>query len=107
MSDQYQVTSVRPRASEQLLSGRPERALTVLAAISFLLAVAGCAGSGKDYDIAPIFPLSADKCEKYNGDESGEGFGASCMVTKEDCERAAADWQEAMRNIPGATSFRC
>jgi hypothetical protein len=78
------------------------------AALAILLAT-GCAGTGggKDYDIAPIFPASADKCERYHGTQTGKGFSSSCMVTKDDCEKAAADWREAMENIHDAIVFTC
>ena len=73
------------------------RTLAVLVALT-LTAATGCSSQDeKGYDISPIFPLSADKCARYNGEESGEGFGATCMVTKADCERAAADWAQSMR----------
>lgn len=83
-------------------------ALLVTAIAAF--AVVGCSSTDdKQYDIAPIFPLSEDKCETYNGDESGEGFNASCMVTKADCERAVADWERAMREggVGDAIQFSC
>jgi hypothetical protein len=73
-----------------------------------MLAAAGCmSGDGKDYDISPIFPLTADKCAKYNGTTDGEGIMAHCWVTKQDCERAASDWRTAMQNIPDAIQFTC
>lgn len=81
-----------------------------LAAASLILSVAGCSSADeKGYDISPIFPLSADKCAEYNGDESGEGFGTTCMVTKADCERAAADWRAAMAEggVTDAIQFSC
>ncbi|MDR0593402.1 MAG: hypothetical protein LBG60_09170 [Bifidobacteriaceae bacterium] len=78
------------------------------AAVSVVMASAlvGC-GEDKKYDIGPIFPLTADKCEKYNGEKEGEGLTESCWVGKEDCERAAADWAEAMENVPDAIVFTC
>lgn len=87
------------------------RRITIwLAATSLAIAIAGCGGSGgKVYDISPIFPLSADTCERYNGEESGEGFGATCMVTKDDCERAVSDWNQTMsdRGVQDAMRFSC
>lgn len=77
--------------------------------LSACLATVGCDSvSGKDYDIGPIFPLSKGKCAKYNGIETGDSPYKSCQVSKEDCERAAADWRKAMsRNVPDAIQFRC
>ena len=79
----------------------------VCAAAVLLLASACSSDSGKNYDIAPVFPLTANKCEKYNGTAKGSGLTASCMVTKADCERAAADWAAAMKNISDAVRFKC
>lgn len=74
-------------------------------------ALAACGGGGKTYDIGPIFPASSpsEKCARYNGDLEGSGPLASCMVTKSDCERAAADWNESMqqRGIQNAVVFSC
>lgn len=86
--------------------------------ISALFAVAGmaaaltaCGGGGKTYDIGPIFPASSpsEKCARYHGDLKGSGPFASCMVTKAECERAAADWNEAMQNsgINNPVVFSC
>lgn len=86
------------------------RIAALLVAGIMAIAVSGCSSSGgKDYDISPIFPLSSNKCEKYNGDQSGEGVGSTCMVTKADCERAAADWRKAMREsgVTDAIQFSC
>jgi len=77
--------------------------------VTITVAVAGClSSSGKNYDISPIFPLS-DKCAKYHGDQSGEGIAASCMVTKSECAKAAADWRQAMSNgyVSDAIQFSC
>jgi hypothetical protein len=82
----------------------------LLAGVGVSLVLLGCSGSsGKKYDISPIFPLSSDKCSTYNGKASGEGFGATCMVSKSDCERAAADWRRAMREggVNDAILFTC
>jgi hypothetical protein len=29
------------------------------------------------------------------------------MVTKSDCDRAAADWAAAMKNVPDAMLYKC
>jgi hypothetical protein len=74
------------------------------------IAVTGCSSSaGKQYDISPIFPLSSGKCAKYHGDQHGEGFNSTCLVTKSECERAAADWRQAMREgyVNDAIQFSC
>jgi hypothetical protein len=89
---------------------RATRIACLFAAATVTLIVSGCStGDQKQYDIAPIFPLSADKCATYHGDETGEGFNASCMVTKAECERAAADWRQAMRDsgVNDAIQFSC
>jgi hypothetical protein len=81
-----------------------------IAAASMTVALGGCAGSdAKTYDISPIFPLSSDKCARYGGDQKGTGFSASCMVNKAQCEKAAADWRNAMasRGINDAIQFSC
>lgn len=84
------------------------RIATLFATVTLAAAVSGCLSSeGKDYDISPIFPLSSNKCAEYNGEQSGEGFSATCMVTKSDCERAAADWKQATRNVGDAIQFSC
>lgn len=84
------------------------RGAVLVLAITATIAIGGCSsGDERQFDISPIFPLSADKCASYNGEESGEGFSATCMVTKSDCERAAADWREAMRGVPDAILFTC
>ncbi len=87
------------------------RTLAVLAAASVGAAVCGCGGGGaaQAYDIAPIFPLSSGKCAHYGGHEEGSGLTAKCMVTKEECEKAAADWRNAMQNggVNEAIEFSC
>lgn len=84
------------------------RALGALAAAAVVLAISGCS-EAKRYDIAPVFPLSADKCAKYHGDQKGEGPMASCLVTKAECERAVADWRQAMQDgyVDDAIQFIC
>jgi hypothetical protein len=72
--------------------------------------IAGCGGSDpKSYDISPIFPLSSGKCAKYGGDQQGSGITATCMVTKSECEKAAADWRNAMASggVIDAIEFTC
>ncbi|HEX5990574.1 MAG TPA: hypothetical protein VFY75_10225 [Solirubrobacterales bacterium] len=85
------------------------RMFALLVTASAAVALAACGDGGKTYDISPIFPLSADKCAEYNGEEEGSGFTATCMVTKDECERAAADWREAMQSsgVNDAIEFRC
>jgi len=84
-----------------------------LTALSVCLAavggLAGCGSNAKQYDIAPVFPLSADKCKRYDGDQEGSGVAARCMVTKAECEQAAADWRDAMRDsyVNDAINFVC
>lgn len=70
--------------------------LAVLSSLAVSAALVACGGSDKTYNISPIFPLSADKCDTYNGEQEGSGMSATCMVSKDDCERAAADWKESM-----------
>jgi hypothetical protein len=81
-----------------------------LAAAGVALALAGCGGAEvKTDDISPIFPLSAGKCAKYGGEEQGSGITATCMVTKGECEKAAADWKDAMQSggVTEAVEFSC
>jgi hypothetical protein len=79
------------------------------AAVSMAIALTGCGGDAKAYDIAPIFPLSSDKCARYDGDQKGSGIATSCMVTKAECENAAADWRSAMQKsgVNDAINFTC
>ncbi|HEX5594076.1 MAG TPA: hypothetical protein VFX35_12110 [Solirubrobacterales bacterium] len=85
------------------------RILAFLAAAVLTVGLNACGDGGKTYDIAPVFPLTADKCAKYNGQEEGSGLTATCLVTKDDCERAAADWREAMEGsgVNDAIEFTC
>ena len=86
------------------------RILAFFAAASMAVALTGCGGAdAKTYDISPIFPLSSDKCARYGGDQKGSGFTATCMVTKAECEKAAADWRKAMESsgVNDAIEFRC
>jgi hypothetical protein len=84
---------------------------TIAAALVAAIAMSftACGAEKKSYDIGPIFPLSADKCTKYHGTESGSGFAKSCMVTKSECEKASADWNRAMRDgaVSDAIQFSC
>jgi hypothetical protein len=81
--------------------------LSLLATAGTVVILAGCGDGGKTYDISAIFPLSPDKCAEYGGTEEGSGPGATCMVTKEQCERAVSDWRAATQNVSGAINFRC
>ena len=86
------------------------RAITICGVFVTVLTAAGCSSADqKNYDIAPIFPLSSGKCAKYHGDEKGSGITARCMVTKAECERAAADWKQAMQSggVNDAILFTC
>jgi len=79
-------------------------AVTALACLIFTFALAACSSaSSQTYDIGPIFPASPNKCQKYEGKEDGR----HCWVSLENCERAAADWENAMKNIPNAIRFKC
>lgn len=82
---------------------------TFLAAASMAVALTACGSGGNAYDIAPIFPLDSGKCAKYHGDQEGSGVTESCMVSKEECERAAGDWQGAMQEgaVTEAIEFSC
>lgn len=79
--------------------------LATIAAVALVLT--GCQSQANTYDIAPIFPLSADKCAKYDGTAEGTGLGAHCWVTKAKCEEAVKDWRDAMRNVNDAIQFTC
>jgi hypothetical protein len=86
------------------------RVFAFFAAASVTAAVSGCGGGGAEaYDISPIFPLSSGKCAHYGGHEEGSGVTAKCMVTKAECEKAAADWRNAMQNggVNEAIEFTC
>ena len=82
-------------------------AFAVMAGVAGVLSA--CGGSSKSYDISPIFPLSSDKCARYHGDQKGSGITESCMVSKDQCERAAADWQQSMQEsgINEGIEFSC
>ena len=86
------------------------RIVAFFAAASIAAALTGCGGAeAKTYDISPIFPLSSGKCAKYGGNEDGSGITATCMVTKGECETAAADWRKAMETggVNDAIDFSC
>ena len=90
------------------------RRTRLMAVSAVFLAVAGlaaCGNSGNDktYDIAPIFPLSADKCAQYDGTAEGSGLDSHCWVTKDECEKAAADWRVAMQDsyVSDPIEFTC
>lgn len=85
------------------------RLSVLLVTAGLAVVVAACGGSGKTYDIGPIFPLSPDKCAKYGGTQEGSVPTETCMVTKEECERAAADWREAMQSggVNETIEFSC
>ncbi len=81
-----------------------------LTAALMMLTFAACSNADeKKYDIAPIFPLSSNKCEKYNGETEGTGPTVHCWVALADCKRAAADWAAAMKEsgVDNAILFRC
>jgi hypothetical protein len=80
-------------------------AIATIATIALVLS--GCQSDSNTYDIAPIFPLSADKCAKYDGTPEGTGLTAHCWVTKAKCEQAAQDWRDAMHNVDDAIQFTC
>lgn len=86
------------------------RQLIVGVGAGIVLALTGCgSGDAKTFDIAPIFPASSDKCARYGGEERGSGLQSSCMVTKSECEKAAADWRNAMSSsgVNDAIEFSC
>jgi hypothetical protein len=86
------------------------RVFAFFATASMTAALSGCGGGGAQaYDISPIFPLSSGKCARYGGHEEGSGVTAKCMVTKAECEKAAADWRSAMQNggVNEAIEFTC
>lgn len=84
------------------------RLFAAFATAIIAVALTGCqSADAKTYDISPIFPLSSGKCAKYGGDQEGSGITATCMVTKSECERAAADWRKAMGGVNNAIEFSC
>ncbi len=96
------ASKCRSRASSRLIA--------FFAVATTAVALSACGqGDSKSYDISPIFPLSANKCAKYDGTSEGSGFAAHCWVTKDKCQQAAADWREAMRQggVTDAIQFEC
>lgn len=85
------------------------RAFAFFAAASVAAALAGCGGGGKTYDISPVFPVDPGKCARYDGDQQGSGITATCKVTQAECEKAAADWRNAMQTggVTDAIQFSC
>lgn len=86
------------------------RLVMCTATAGIALALCSCGGAeAKTYDISPIFPLSSGKCARYDGHEEGSGLTASCMVTKAQCEKAAADWKRSMESggVNEAIEFGC
>lgn len=86
------------------------RLIAVFAAATTMFALSACEHNDpKAYDISPIFPLSSDKCAKYDGKVDGQGITSHCYVTKAQCERAAADWRQAMQHggVTDAIQFSC
>jgi hypothetical protein len=79
------------------------------AALGLAAVLSACGSSGKTYDISPIFPLTPDKCAEYHGEQEGSGVGESCMVSKGECERAVANWREAMQSggVDETIEFTC
>jgi len=92
------------------LGRRHSRVSAVAVAVILALSFSSCSSAEeKKYDISPIFPLSPNKCEKYNGEVEGTGISAHCWVTLTDCKRAAADWAASMKKsgVNEAILFRC
>ena len=90
------------RARMPLLAG--------IVSVATILSVSACSQTeAKGYDISPVFPLSPNKCAKYGGKQEGRGFDGKCMVTKAECERAAQDWRNAMRQggVSDGILFSC
>lgn len=83
------------------------RVAGVVGMVSVVAALGGCGSESKSYDIGPIFPASADKCERYGGEQEGVGPGSTCLVTKSQCEKAVSDWRESTERLHGAIQFNC
>jgi|GEM_PF-3496376 hypothetical protein len=83
--------------------------ITLCASVTVTAVLSACGNSGKTYDISPIFPATPNKCAKYHGEEKGSGITASCMVTRGECEKAAAEWRTAMATggVTDAIEFSC
>src|SRR4051812_43475108 len=71
MTDQippYDTQNLRPnKAVSRLLSA-------AVIAFAFVSLAACNEHDSRKYDISPIFPLSADKCDRYNGKTEGSGI---------------------------------
>jgi hypothetical protein len=88
----------------------PSRLFAFFAAAVTVVALSACGQSdSKTYDISPIFPLSSDKCARYDGKTEGTGITAHCWVTKDKCVQAVTDWRQAMRQsgVTDAIQFSC
>lgn len=86
------------------------RIIACFVAASMAAALTGCGSAdAKAYDISPIFPLSSGKCAQYGGHQGGSSITGTCMVTKAECEKAAADWRQAMAagGVNDAIEFSC
>ena len=86
------------------------RSVAFFAAATTMLALCACGQSdSKTYDISPIFPLSSNKCARYDGKTEGSGITTKCWVTKAKCEQAVQDWRQAMQQggVTDAIQFRC
>jgi hypothetical protein len=84
--------------------------LAVLTVPAVVVALSACQTTdSRTYDIGPIFPLTANKCAKYQGKTEGSGAMAHCWVTKSECEKASSDWNQAMRQgyVRDAIRFSC
>lgn len=80
------------------------------AAATTAVALTGCGdGAQKTYDFSPIFALCSGKCAACDGDQKGSGITATRVVTKSECEKAAADWRNAMQDggVPDTVEFSC
>jgi hypothetical protein len=88
------------------------RTYGVLATVILAVGIVGCGGgSDKSYNIGAIFPASdpVAKCAKYGGTYNPESILEECMVTKQECERAAGEWNAAMREggVNDTINFSC
>ena len=102
-----EIMGRRRRRVQRLAAARRCTALLALAATTVFTLSACGSSDKKSYDISPIFPLTADKCAKYDGQVEGTGLLAHCWVTKSKCEQAVTDWHLAMQSVPDAMEFRC
>jgi hypothetical protein len=82
----------------------------LLVAVSLAVFVAACGGgSGKGYNIGEMGFMDAAKCAEYGGTYNAESILEACMVTKEECERAAGEWNAEMREggVNDGIDFSC